>query len=116
MSLRLYMDVNVPYPITLELRLRGLDVLTAQEDGTRGMDDPRLLDRASGLGRVLFTHDIDMLREATRRQKSGERFSGLIYAHQLNITIGQCVNGLELIARVSEPDEWVNRVEFLPLK
>lgn len=29
MSLRLYMDVNVPYSITAQLRLRGVNVLTA---------------------------------------------------------------------------------------
>jgi hypothetical protein len=27
------MDVHVPWAITAELRLRGVDVLTAQEDG-----------------------------------------------------------------------------------
>jgi hypothetical protein len=32
-SLSIYMDVNVPYAITTGLRLRGMDVLTAQEDG-----------------------------------------------------------------------------------
>ena len=33
MSVALYMDVHVPLPITSALRLRGVDVLTAQEDG-----------------------------------------------------------------------------------
>lgn len=33
MSLRLYMDANVPRAIAEGLRLRGVDVLTAQEDG-----------------------------------------------------------------------------------
>lgn len=34
MSLPLYMDVHVPYAITTELRLRGVAVLTAQDDET----------------------------------------------------------------------------------
>ena len=34
MALRLYMDQYVPRVITIQLRLRGVDVLTAFEDGT----------------------------------------------------------------------------------
>ena len=41
--LRLYMDVHVKAAITAGLRQRGIDVLTAQEDGTERWDDDRLL-------------------------------------------------------------------------
>ena len=44
---KLYMDEHVPSAITEGLRWRGVDVLTAQEDGRTGEDDPELLDRAS---------------------------------------------------------------------
>jgi len=66
------------------LRLRRVDVLTAQEDGTRQFSDPDLLDRATTLNRILFTRDEDLLREAARRQLRGEFFAGVIYseAHQ----------------------------------
>lgn len=30
-------------------------------------------------------------------------------------TIGRCIADLELIAKLAEPEEVVNRVEFLPL-
>ena len=116
MSIRLYVDVQVRRAITEGLRLRGVDVLTAQEDGAREFDDPDLLDRATALGRVLFTQDDDLLREANRRQQTGEAFAGVLYAHQLNVTIGQCITDLELIAQASEPAEWINRTEYLPLK
>jgi len=58
MALKLYMDVHVPRSITVGLRLRGRDVLTAQEDGAARLQDPELLDRAAELGRVLFTQDL----------------------------------------------------------
>jgi hypothetical protein len=45
--IRLYMDEHVPGPITRGLRRRRVEVLTAQEDGAEGWDDPRLLDRAT---------------------------------------------------------------------
>jgi len=115
-SVGLYFDVHVRRAITEGLRLRGIDVLIAQDDGAAEFEDPDLLDRSTALGRVLFTHDDDLLREAKRRQQTGETFAGVVYAHQLNISIGRCIADLELIAQASEPEEWVNRTEYLPLK
>jgi hypothetical protein len=53
MAVALYMDHHVPRAITLGLRLRGVDVITAYEDGAAALDDPELLTRASALDRVL---------------------------------------------------------------
>lgn len=78
MSVPLYMDVHVRRPVTTGLRIRGVDVVTAQEDGTGRWEDPDLLDRALELRRVLFTQDDDLLMEASRRQRSGEAFAGVI--------------------------------------
>ena len=114
--INLYMDVNVRSDITRQLRARGTDVLTSQEDGTREFSDSALLDRATDLNRVMFTSDVDLLGEATMRQRGGGIFTGVIYAHQLHVTIGQCVADLELIAKASDSSDWVNRVEYLPLK
>ena len=115
MSVPLYFDVHVRIAVAVGLRLRGVDVLRAQEDGTAELEDALLLDRATELGRLLFTQDKDLLREATRRQRAGERFSGIVYAHQLEVRVGECVNNLEIIAKDSEPEEWIDRVEHLPL-
>ena len=115
MSVRLYFDVHVPIAITDALRLRDVDVLTAQEDGAAELEDPRLLDRATELDRVLFTQDKGFLREAKQRGERSHTFSGIVYAHQLNVTIRECVTDLEIIAKDSEPNEWVGRVEYLPL-
>lgn len=115
MSLKLYMDVQVDAAITKGLRGRGLDVLTAQQDGTATLPDPQLLDRALQLGRVVFTRDKDFLREAAQRQRSGQAFAGVVYAHQLNASAGRCVTDLELIALLEEPADYLNRVQYLPL-
>jgi len=109
------MDVHVRRAVTEGLRLHGIDVLTSQEDGTRRLDDPDLLDRAAELGRILFTQDDDLLREAHRRQAAATFFAGLIFAHQLNITIGQCIADLELIAGATTLEEWQNLTVYLPL-
>ncbi|HEY4689265.1 MAG TPA: DUF5615 family PIN-like protein [Anaerolineae bacterium] len=51
------MDVHIPRPITAQLRLLGVDVLTTQEDGHAEVEDRTLMDRATELGRVLFSQD-----------------------------------------------------------
>ena len=109
------MDVHVPRAITTALRLRMVDVLTAQEDGKAELDDERLLQRATELGRILVSQDHDLLREGARRQKEDREFSGIVYVHQLRATIGQIVEDLELIARTTSREEWRGRIEYLPL-
>lgn len=99
----------------LDLDRLDVDVLTSQEDGTTRLEDDKLLDCAAALGRVIFTRDADFLREATLRQQSGLAFVGVVYAHQLQVSIGHCVNDLELIAKIYEFQDLADRVEFLPL-
>lgn len=62
MSVSLYMDVHVKRAVIDGLRQKGVDVLTAQEDGTAQMEDSELLDHATALGMVLFSQDDDLLR------------------------------------------------------
>lgn len=115
MAIQLYMDHNVPRSITDGLRVRGVNVITAFEDGTAEVDDPELLGCVSKLGRVLFTRDYNLLQEATKRQRTGISFSGIIYAHQLRISIGDCIRDLEIIAKTGEPEDLRGRVQYLPL-
>ena len=115
MALALYLNHNVPRAIAEGLRLRGIDVLTAYEDGTHEWSDPRLLDRAGEVGRVLFSMDRDLLAEATRRQRAGEEFAGLIYVHQEQTSVGRCVRDLELLATASQAGVLQGLVQYLPL-
>jgi uncharacterized protein with PIN domain len=114
-SLKLYADEHVPRAVT-GLRLRGVDVMTVQEDARTGEPDPAVLDRATELERVLVTRDEDLLVEAHARQQQGRAFRGVVYAHQMTVTIGRMVSDLELIAKAALPGEFDNRVEFLPLR
>ena len=115
MALTLYMDHHVPRAITIGLRMRSVDVITAHEDAAGNLADSALLDRAGKLGRVLFTQDDDLVVEAVRRQRDAIPFSGVIYAHQLRTSIGRCIQDLELITRAGEAEDMANRIEFLPL-
>lgn len=116
MSVPLYMDQHVPAGITQGLRLRGVDVLTAFEDGSDTLDDEGLLERATQLGRALFSQDRDFLAISRQWLQDGREFAGLVYAHQLNISIGQAVRDLELVAQAMEPSEMRSQVIFIPFQ
>jgi hypothetical protein len=110
------MDVHIPAAITAGLRLRDIDVLTSQEDGTREVDDVSLLRRATGLGRLLFSQDQDLLEIAREWQRTGQAFVGLVFSTQQGVSIGQCVVDLELLAQCYTEAEIASRVIFLPLR
>lgn len=115
MTIALYMDEHIRRAITNGLKLRGIDVITVQEDGRTGSPDSILLDRATELNRVIFTQDDDFLVIANCRQQERVKFSGVIYGHQQYVTVGECVRDLEIIAKSSEPEDLVNQVQYLPL-
>jgi hypothetical protein len=110
-----YVDHNVRADIVGGLRDRNIDCLTAAEDGRATVDDDVLLARASELNRVMLSMDEDMLAIATSWMRSGRAFSGLIYAHQLGVTIGGVVIDVELLATHSNPEDLNNMITYLPL-
>lgn len=79
------------------------------------MADPDLLNRATLLGRILVTHDEDFLLESARCQQVGHAFAGIIHVDQPRATIGRMAQDLELVAKVYDPPDVANRVEYLPL-
>ncbi len=115
MAVPLYVDVHVPQAITDQLRRRGVDVVTAIEDGCDFLRDEELLERARALGRVLFTQDIRFKALAEDWQRQGRPFAILLFGHQLGATLGRFVRDLELVAQASDPEEWQGQVGHLPL-
>lgn len=109
------MDHHVPAAITDGLRKRNIDILTADEDGRANLDDASLLARATQLNRVFFSQDRDLLIIASRWQQNGIQFSGLIYAHQMQTSIGTAVKDLELIAKTLDQSDMENIVLRIPL-
>jgi hypothetical protein len=115
MAVALYMDVHVHAAVTEQLRRRGVDVVTAQEDNSAALADADLLHRSTALARLLFTYDIRFKALAEDLQRQGSPFAGLVWAHPMRLTIGQMVVDLELIAKATEPADWQNTVDQLPL-
>jgi predicted nuclease of predicted toxin-antitoxin system len=114
-SQRFYFDQQVPGPIVRGLRGRGVDCLTADEDGRRELEDEPLLARATELGRVLFTMDTDFYAISAAWQRAGRPFSGIVFAHQLKITYGEAIRDLASLATLFDPTDLADQLIRLPL-
>ena len=114
MAVGIYMDVHIHSAVTIGLRSRGVEVITAQEDGARRFRDTNLLTRASNLKMLLYTHDDDFLKEARRREAKGDSFFGIIYSQHLRSPTGQCIEDIEIIAKALDASEVDCRIEFVP--
>jgi predicted nuclease of predicted toxin-antitoxin system len=115
-SVALYMDHHVPAAVTAGLRRRGVDVVTAYEDGMAEAADEDLLQRATTSGRSVFTQDEDLLVIASEWRRVGRPFAGLIFGSQQSLSIRQAIENLELISKASEPEQMRNGVQFIPLR
>jgi hypothetical protein len=108
------MDEHVPSAITEALVRLGVDVFTVQEDQREGSKDIALLERAMQLGRIIFSRDKDFLRICASLQRSRTHFAGVIYAHQVFVSIGTCIRDLELLSMAGDPEDFSDRVYRLP--
>jgi Domain of unknown function (DUF5615) len=73
----LYTDEDFSFPVALELRQLGHDVVTAQEDGRTSTSDPDILARAHSLGRAVLTYN---RRHFERLHRQGAAHSGILSA------------------------------------
>ena len=115
MAIKLLVDVHVDAAIVRQLRLRQVEVVTAQELDVARLPDDSLLEHAAQLGQPLFTHDIRFYAMAQRWIAQGKPFCGIIFAHYMQVSIGQCVHDLEIIAKATGPEDWQSAILRLPL-
>jgi hypothetical protein len=113
-SVALYFDHNVRTAISFGLRERGVDVLVAYEDGYAEADDATILQRATSLNRVAFSNDDDFLAVGDDWQRVSRTFTGVIYVHQMRLTIGETIVELEVLAKAGNPED-PNQIVYLPL-
>ena len=92
----------------------GHDVLTAQADGGRELPDDQLLDRATALGRVVFTQDEDFLAEATARQRGGRHFGGVIFSAQRALSYRSLIDHLHTLAAAGVNADFEDRLMYVP--
>jgi hypothetical protein len=98
-----------------QLRFRAVDALTAQEAAADRLSDDLLLEQASEMGRPLVTYDIRLHALAGNWQREGRDFCGLIFGHPMQVSIGQFVRDLEIVAKATDPQDWISTILRLPL-
>ncbi len=108
-DVRFYLDENVQLAVAEPLQRRGIDAVTVRALNLLGDEDQTHLERATSMGRVLCSHDMDYNQLA----REGIQHAGIILGQSEKHTIGDWVNGLTLIHAIYTAEEMVNRVEFL---
>jgi hypothetical protein len=116
MPVPLYTDIHVSQVVVDQLRERGVDVLTAFNDGGLQRADGEILERARALGRVIFTHDVELKQAAETWQAEGRLFAGVLFGMVLQGNIGRFVSDLERLAKGSDPADWANTIEYVPIR
>jgi predicted nuclease of predicted toxin-antitoxin system len=115
--LRLASDADFNGDVVRGLRHRqpDLDLVRVQDVGLRTADDPTILAWAAAEGRILLTHDrATMPYYAYERVRSGQPLPG-VFVIRNKPPFGPMIEEILLVALCSEPSEWQDRVEFLPL-
>lgn len=110
-------DENFKAQIQTGLRRRvpTVDLVSVQELGIRGVDDPDLLARAASENRVLLTHDVNTVpRFAYERLESGAPMAGVVVVPD-RMAVGQAIDELALLIETGSPADVELRVLHLPL-
>ncbi|MHB8626207.1 MAG: DUF5615 family PIN-like protein [Aggregatilineales bacterium] len=108
-NVRFYLDENVPIAIALQLRRRGIDVVTVVELEVLGASDASHLARATKMGYVLCTNDSDFMDLATH----GTAHTGIVFGQSELHTIGDWVTFLVLVQAVYTAEDMQDRIEFV---
>lgn len=108
--MKIYADENMERSIIEGLRRRKIEVVSARELGYLGKPDEFHIKKASEIKAVILTHDIDFLKGASSPEVN---HNGIIFAHPKNVSIGQCIRGIELIASILTDKDMENHIEFL---
>lgn len=95
------------------LRRRGIDLVTADEQGLLGASDAQHLKRATELDRVIVSADRDFFAIVSELLVRGESFPGLLFV-QPHATVGETVRMLTEAAQFLEPEAIANTIEWIP--
>ncbi len=93
----------------------GIDLLRVQDVGLSGAADPDVLAWAAAEARVLLTHDAATVAyHAFARVDQGYSLAGVFIVGQ-DLPFGSVLDDIVLIDSLSEQEEWLGRVVYLPL-
>lgn len=106
-------DEHIVHALVNALRSRGMDLVTVQNLGRRGEDDPPLLDFAYQDERMLLTNDHDFLALAAERAARLEPFAPIVFWPQQSRTVGVLLPKIWQIATAQRFSQICSQVFFL---
>jgi hypothetical protein len=96
-------------------RYEHVDLIRAREVGLRRAHDVVLLEWAAANGRVTISHDKKSMTDAAhRRTRAALPMPGVVIVPQ-SLEYRTAIEDIAMVALCSEPGDWVDRVEYLPL-
>lgn len=113
MSVSIYTDESVPIAVAAGLTRRGVTAISAREARNLGISDDEQLAYAVRNRLLLFTHDTDFLQLAHEYTSLSQEHWGVIYAHQNNLSIGECIRRLKELSDLFAQEDFRNYVGFL---
>ena len=111
--IKIYTNESVNVAIPEGLRRRGIEAWSAKDAGNLGLTDEAQLAYAVRQGATIFTHDDDFFQLAVQWIKEGRSHCGVIYAHQQEVTIGECISKIRFIVDLLAPQDMKDHIEFL---
>jgi hypothetical protein len=115
---RFLLDEDIRGGIVSGLRRRepSIDVLDVNTGGLKGTRDAVLLELGNDQGRILVSSDRNTMVEAfCERLANGLESAGLCIFPQ-KCSVGAMIDELLMVWAASTPDEWRNRLEYLPYR
>ncbi len=107
-------DLNQIIVTAIARRFPEIDFRTATAAGLAGLKDPHVLALSARDSRILVTHDHTTMPTHFTTFIRSATSPGLIIIPQ-SLGVGEAVDALILIWAATKPDEWINRIVYLPI-
>jgi hypothetical protein len=116
MAVRFQADADLSQIIVAAVLRRSpdIDFQTAHAGGLGGLTDIELLGMAASEERILVTHDARTMPTHFAEFVGSRKSSGVIVVPQ-SLAIPAAAEDLTLIWAATTPEEWTNRIFYLPL-
>jgi len=111
--IRIYTNESVSVAIAEGLRRRGVEAKSCRDVGNYGLTDGQQIEYARKNNLVIFTHDDDFIKLSAEYIDQGKDHSGIIYAHQKDYSVGECIRRIKVIVDILSAEDMKNHIEFL---
>lgn len=108
-DIRFPLDEHIDAAVAIQLRQRGVDVLTADEAGLRHAPDTEYLQQSRETGRVIVTYD----RHFVGMHHHQVEHSGIVFFPRGRRSVGEVVTSLVLVHGVLAAEEMIGRIEYV---